>query len=42
MIQQGAVRIDGARAEDKNALFAAGAVLVLQVGKRRFARVTLS
>jgi len=42
MIQQGAVRIDGERADDKGVLFKAGAVHVLQVGKRRFARVTLS
>jgi len=41
MIQQGAVRIDGERAEDKNAQFKAGASHVFQVGKRRVARVTL-
>lgn len=41
MIQQGAVRIDGERAEDKNALFKVGASHVFQVGKRRVARVTL-
>ena len=42
MIKQGAVRIDGERAEDKDAQFKAGMVHVLQVGKRRFARVTLN
>lgn len=41
MIQQGAVRVDGERAEDKSALFKAGTSHVFQVGKRRVARVTL-
>lgn len=41
MIQQGAVRIDGERVQDKNAVFGAGEIHVVQVGKRRFARVTL-
>lgn len=41
MIQQGAVRVDGERAEDKSILFKAGASHVFQVGKRRVARVTL-
>jgi len=41
MIQQGAVRIDGERAEDKSALFQAGASHVFQVGKRRVARITM-
>lgn len=41
MIEQGGVRIDGERAADKALRLAAGATVVLQVGKRRFARVTL-
>jgi tyrosyl-tRNA synthetase len=41
MIEQGGVRIDGERAADKGVRFAAGATVVLQVGKRKFARVTL-
>jgi tyrosyl-tRNA synthetase len=41
MIQQGAVRIDGERAEDKAVLFLAGTSHIFQVGKRRVARVTL-
>ncbi|MGJ3494274.1 Tyrosine--tRNA ligase [Piscirickettsia salmonis] len=41
MIQQGAVRIDGERIEDKNLVMLAGAAYVMQVGKRRFARVSL-
>jgi tyrosyl-tRNA synthetase len=41
MIEQGGVRIDGERAADKGLRFVAGATVVLQVGKRKFARVTL-
>jgi tyrosyl-tRNA synthetase len=39
-IEQGGVRIDGERVTDKGLKLAAG-TYVLQVGKRRFARVTL-
>jgi tyrosyl-tRNA synthetase len=39
-IDQGGVRIDGARVEDKALQLVAGCY-VLQVGKRRFARVTI-
>ena len=41
MIQQGAVRLDGERVEDKSLKINAGAVVVAQVGKRRFGRVTV-
>ena len=41
MIKQGAVRIDGTRVEDKGLAIAAGNTHVFQVGKRRFARVTV-
>ncbi len=41
MIQQGAVRIDGERIEDRQLLLPAGSTHVYQVGKRRFARVTV-
>jgi tyrosyl-tRNA synthetase len=41
-IKQGAVRVDGARAEDANVVFRAGNSHVFQVGKRRIARVTLA
>ncbi len=41
MIQQGAVRIDGERLEDVNMEISAGATCVIQVGKRRIARVTV-
>ncbi|MCE1244235.1 tyrosine--tRNA ligase [Oryzomicrobium sp.] len=39
MIDQGAVKIDGERVEDKGLIIAAPASLVVQVGKRKFARV---
>ncbi|MCX7892079.1 MAG: tyrosine--tRNA ligase [Burkholderiales bacterium] len=41
MIDQGGVRIDGERVADKARALARGTTAVLQVGKRRFARVTL-
>jgi tyrosyl-tRNA synthetase len=42
MIRQGAVRIDGDRAEDTGLELLAGHTHVCQVGKRRFARITLT
>ena len=42
MIKQGAVRVDGERISDKNLSIAAGNTHVFQVGKRRFARVTIT
>ena len=42
MIKQGAVRIDGERISDKGLTIQAGGTHVYQVGKRRFARVTVS
>jgi tyrosyl-tRNA synthetase len=41
MIKQGAVRVDAERVSDGGLLLPAGSVVVLQVGKRRFARVSL-
>ena len=41
MIEQGGVRIDGERVSDKTMQLPKGGPLVLQVGKRKFARVTL-
>ncbi|MCF6336689.1 MAG: tyrosine--tRNA ligase, partial [Gammaproteobacteria bacterium] len=41
MIKQGAVRIDGERIEDNKLTIAAGTQHVYQVGKRRFARVSV-
>jgi tyrosyl-tRNA synthetase len=42
MIKQGAVKIDGERLEDTSLKCKAGETHIYQVGKRRFARVTLS
>ena len=42
MIKQGAVRIDGARVEDRSLEMQEGTTHVYQVGKRKFARVTLA
>ncbi|HWP94544.1 MAG TPA: tyrosine--tRNA ligase [Gammaproteobacteria bacterium] len=42
LVKQGAVRMDGERLEDPTCEFAPGAVHVFQVGKRRFARVTVA
>jgi tyrosyl-tRNA synthetase len=41
MIKQGAVRVDSERIEGQDITLAGGATYVLQVGKRRFARVSL-
>ncbi len=42
MIKQGAVRIDGERVEDRSLQIDVGSTGVYQVGRRRFARVSLS
>lgn len=42
MVKQGAVKIDGERVEDSKQILQAGFSAVIQVGKRKFARVTLS
>lgn len=42
MIKQGAVRIDGERIEDKGLTIASGESHVFQVGKRRFAKVSVT
>jgi tyrosyl-tRNA synthetase len=41
MIEQGGIKIDGAKVSDKSLKLARGVTVVLQVGKRKFARVTL-
>jgi tyrosyl-tRNA synthetase len=41
MLKQGAVRLDGERVEDRGLLLNQGQTHVCQVGKRRFARVTV-
>jgi tyrosyl-tRNA synthetase len=42
MIEQGGIRIDGEKLSDKAAQIAPGSTVVLQVGKRKFARVTVT
>jgi tyrosyl-tRNA synthetase len=42
MIQQGGVKLNGEKVAEKTARVPAGMVYVAQVGKRKFARVTLS
>jgi tyrosyl-tRNA synthetase len=42
MIKQGAVKIDGERVEDRNLSIEAGTQHVYQVGKRKFAKVSLT
>ncbi len=41
MIAQGAVKLDGERVNDKADVVVAGRVVVAQVGKRKFARITV-
>jgi tyrosyl-tRNA synthetase len=41
MIEQGGVRIDGERCSDKTLAMSARSTVVLQVGKRKFSRITL-
>jgi tyrosyl-tRNA synthetase len=42
MLQQGAVRLDGERITDVDLELSAGASHIIQVGKRRFARITIA
>ena len=42
MVQQGAVKIDGEKVEDKSMKLTGGTAAVFQVGKRKFARITLN
>lgn len=42
MIQQGGVKIDGNKVEDRNVLIQKGSEYVVQVGKRKFAKVSLT
>jgi tyrosyl-tRNA synthetase len=41
MIEQGGVKLDGEKIADKSLILNAGKQMVLQVGKRKFARVLL-
>lgn len=42
LIDGGGVRLDGEKVSDKALMLAAGVTIVLQVGKRKFARITLA
>ena len=42
MIEQGGVRVDGEKISDRNLQLARGATVVIQVGKRKFARVRIA
>lgn len=42
MIEQGGVRLDGEKISDKGLKLGAGVTVVAQVGKRKFARITLT
>ena len=42
MIEQGGVKMDGARLNDKTQVLKVGVCVVLQVGKRKFSRVTIA
>jgi len=42
MMGAGAVKVDGEKVTEKSATIAAGSVVVAQVGKRKFARITVS
>lgn len=42
MIQQGGVKVDGEKVVDKNYQFSEKKTIILQVGKRKFAKVTFS
>jgi len=41
MIQQGAVKLDSQKVEDKGHMLAKGTVVVAQVGKRKFAKISI-
>lgn len=42
LVEQGGVSVDGERVTDPNQILSPGRTIVIQVGKRRFARVTLA
>ncbi len=41
MVKQGAVKLDGKKVEDQKMIVALGENLIVQIGKRRFAKVTI-
>ena len=42
MIGLGGVKVDGVKVDDKGLVLPRGSSVVVQVGKRKFARVTIS
>ncbi len=42
MVPQGGIKLDGEKIGDKNLQIEAGSVVVAQVGKRKFGRVTVA
>lgn len=42
MLQQGAIRVDGVKVADRDLALKAGATYIIQVGKRKFAKVSLA
>jgi tyrosyl-tRNA synthetase len=42
LIQQGGVKVDGEKIQDKNLLIEAKKTIILQVGKRRFAKIEIN
>jgi tyrosyl-tRNA synthetase len=42
LVKQGGVRVDGERVENPKLEIAAGQTYIFQVGKRKFARVTVA
>ena len=42
MVKQGAVKIDGVKCEDNKQELAVGGEFVVQVGKRKFSRITIA
>ncbi len=40
-IQQGGVKLDSVKVDDKNLQISKGSVIVAQVGKRKFAKISL-
>jgi len=42
MIEQGGVKLDSEKVEDKALQLEAGVTVVAQVGKRKFARITIN
>jgi tyrosyl-tRNA synthetase len=42
LIQQGGIKVDGGKVVDKALTLAAGRTYLIQVGKRKFARVTIA